>query len=272
MNPIARSGEARLPLPRGCPQRAFFLFIIAFLVISTSQAAPDRVYLRDGRILEGQVLSERGGLYTFLTGTSSGAHQQIPKQAVKFVLFGDRAKADQYLGLSRAARLGKDADVASATILPAEPFGEAIVQAVQSATQSIWIAAYYISGNITGPIKDFYDTIREKARAGLDVVLVCEYSTDTRPSVRDATLNFVEEHLARDGVKVLFIQGRKAMHKKMIIVDGKTVLLGSSNLTVAGTVGSNEMNVRVDSPVFARRAAADFARLRALAVPASEMK
>jgi len=55
-------------------------------------------------------------------------------------------------------------------------------------------------------------------------------------------------------------------------VDGQTVLLGSSNLTVAGTVGSNEMNLRVASPTFARRAAADFARLREKAIPASELK
>ena len=80
------------------------------------------------------------------------------------------------------------------------------------------------------------------------------------------------EELARDGITVLFIQGYKSMHKKMIIVDDKIVLLGSSNLTVAGTTGSDEMNVRVDSPAFAQQAAADFARLRTQAIPASELK
>lgn len=233
-------------------------------------AAPDRVYLRDGRVLEGQILGEQRGQYTFLT---DGKQQQMPKGSVKFVLYGDRAKADQFLGLNRAAQQAKGSeDTAPVRILPAEGFGEAIVPAVQSATQSIWIAAYYISGNMTGPIKEFYDTIRQKALAGLDVVLVCEYSTDTRPAVRMATQNFAQEELARDGVTVLLIQGKKTMHKKMIIVDGNTVLLGSSNLTVAGTVGSNEMNVRIDSPAFARRAMADFARLRALALPASGLR
>jgi phosphatidylserine/phosphatidylglycerophosphate/cardiolipin synthase-like enzyme len=150
--------------------------------------------------------------------------------------------------------LGKDADVAAATILPAEAFGRAPVPAVSAATQSIWIAAYYLSGHLSGPIQDFYTTLRQKARAGLDVVLICEFSAGTRPSVKNATLNFADE-LARDGITVRFIQGGKTMHKKMIVVDGRTVLLGSSNLTVAGTVGSNEMNVRIDSEPFARRAA-----------------
>ena len=242
-----------------------------FLADTTVFAAPDLVYLRDGRILEGQVCHEQREQYAFRADTPSASHQQIPKDAVKFILYGDRAKADQVFGLSHAAQLGQDAAFTSATILPTEAFGQALRATVQAATQTIWIAAYYMSGNISGPIEEFYDAIREKARSGLDVVMLCEYSAGTRPSVRQATLNYAEE-LARDGITVLFIQGYKSMHKKMIIVDGKIVLLGSSNLTVAGTTGSDEMNVRVDSPAFARQAAADFARLRTQAIPASELK
>lgn len=247
------------------------ILAVLFLAISSSLATPDRVYLRDGRTLEGQVVSEQRGQYAFRAASPANTHQQIPKDAVKFVLYGDRAKAEQVLGLRRAAQMGKAQEVTTATILPTEAFGQALTPTVQAATQSIWIAAYYISGNISGPIKDFYDTIREKARAGLDVVLVCEFSAGTSPAIRHATLNYAET-LAQDGVTVRFVQGYKTMHKKMIIVDGKTVLLGSSNLTVAGTVGSNEMNVRIDSPDFARQAAADFARLREKAIPANELK
>jgi phosphatidylserine/phosphatidylglycerophosphate/cardiolipin synthase-like enzyme len=242
-----------------------------FLAIYTTLAATDQIYLRDGQMLEGQIFSEQRSQYLFRATAPKSTHQQIPKDAVKFVLYGNQAKANQILGLMQAAQPGNDSTIASATILPTEAFGEALGPTAQTATQSIWVAAYYISGHIAGPIKGFYDTIREKARAGLDVVLICEFSAGTRPSVRNATLNYVEE-LARDGITVLFIQGYKTMHKKMIIVDGKTVLLGSSNLTVAGTVGSDEMNVRVDSPAFARQAVADFERLRARAIPASELK
>jgi phosphatidylserine/phosphatidylglycerophosphate/cardiolipin synthase-like enzyme len=250
---------------------AHTIIAILFLAISTAIAAPDRVYLRDGREFEGLILGEQRGQYTFRANSSGAAPQQIPKDAVKFVLYGDRTKAVQVLGLKQDAQMGQDASAASATILPTEAFGQALTPTVQAATQSIWIAAYYISGNITGPIQEFYDTIREKARAGLDVVLVCEFSAGTRPAIRHATLNYADT-LSQSGVTVLFIQGYKTMHKKMVIVDGQTVLLGSSNLTVAGTVGSNEMNLRVASPTFARRAAADFARLREKAIPASELK
>ncbi|MCZ7592644.1 MAG: phosphatidylserine/phosphatidylglycerophosphate/cardiolipin synthase family protein [Kiritimatiellae bacterium] len=247
---------------------AFVLFLLA---VNTALAAPDLIYLRDGRMLEGQVMNELRDQYSFRASAGIPASQQIPKDAVKFVVYGDPAKARQVLGLDQAARLGKNTDLATATILPTEAFGQSLGPVVQAATQSIWITAYYVSGFIEGPIKVFYETIRAKARAGLDVVMICEFSAGTRPAVRNATLNFVKE-LSRDGVTVLFIQGGKTMHKKMIIVDGKTVLLGSSNLTVAGTVGSNEMNVQVDSPTFAKRAASDFARLRARAIPATELK
>jgi len=242
-----------------------------FLAISTTLAATDQIYLRDGRMLEGQIFSEQRNQYLFRATAPRSTHQQIPKDAVKFVLYGDQAKARQVLGLKQTTQPGKDSMIASATILPTEAFGKALGPTAQAATQSVWIAVYYISGYIAGPIKEFYDTIREKARSGLDVVMICEFSAGTRPSVRNATLNYAAE-LERDGITVLFIQGYKTMHKKMIIVDGKTVLLGSSNLTVAGTVGSNEMNVRVDSAAFARQAMADFVRLRTHAIPASELK
>lgn len=235
---------------------------------AAAQPSPDRVYLRDGRILEGRIMGERGGQYTFVAET----HQQIPKAAVKFVVYADPVRADQYLGLSRASRLGKDPDTASVTILPAEAYGEAIVPVAQAATQSIRIAAYYITGMTSGPIKEFYDVLRTKARSGVEVAMVCEYSADTRPSVRNATRNFVEEHLAPDGVALHFVTGGKTMHKRLIIVDGRTVLLGSSNLTGAGTMTSTELNARIESARFARRAMADFERLRALAVPADKLK
>lgn len=246
-------------------------FAALLLALTTSLATSDRVYLRDGQIMDGQVMGESRGQYAFRASATTSSPQQIPKDAVKFVVYGDPAKARQVLGLDRAIRLGKDADMTSVTILPTEAFGRALGPAVQTATQSIWVTAYYLSGHLSGPIQEFYEGLRERARAGLDVVMICEFSTGTRPSVRHATLNFTEE-LSRDGITVLFIQGGKTMHKKMIIIDGKTVLLGSSNLTVAGTMGSNEMNVRVDSPAFARRAASDFARLRDRAIPATDLK
>lgn len=247
------------------------IMIAMLLASSTAGAAPDRIYLRDGQEFDGQILNEQRGHYVFQPTSSTSPLQQIPKEAVKFVLYGNPDRAEQTLGLNRALQVGADDSDASATILPTEAFGQALTPTVQAATQSIWIAAYYISGNITGPIEEFYDTIRAKARAGVDVVLICEFSAGTRPAIRHATLNYAET-LARDGVTVRFIQGYKTMHKKMIIVDEKTVLLGSANLTVAGTVGSNEMNVRINSPAFARKAADDFTRLREKAIPASELR
>jgi phosphatidylserine/phosphatidylglycerophosphate/cardiolipin synthase-like enzyme len=68
------------------------------------------------------------------------------------------------------------------------------------------------------------------------------------------------------------VSERKAQHKKLLMVDGALVFLGSSNLTAAGTQHSEEMNLRVHSQAFARQVATDFKRLRVRAVPLDEWK
>jgi len=51
----------------------------------------------------------------------------------------------------------------------------------------------------------------------------------------------------------------------MILVDGRIALLGSSNLTMAGTLQSDEMNVEIRQPDFIARVHRDFERLFASA-------
>jgi len=252
-------------------RKAASALLVAILCWASASALAeaDRLHLRDGRELEGRVVREVNAVYTVAV-TEPSRMLSIPKQAVAYVLYGDRARAERYLDLERATRLGKDASRAAVTFLPAEAFGEAIIEAVSKARHSIWITVYIISGSVSGRIAEFYELLREKARSGVDVVMICEFSSGTRPSLRHATLNFVEG-LARDNVEVVFIQEYKSMHKKMIIVDKKCVLLGSSNLTLTGTRFSNEMNVWIRSKPFAHQVVEDFKRLRARAKPATEL-
>lgn len=64
--------------------------------------------------------------------------------------------------------------------------------------------------------------------------------------------------MARYGMKVYLLGERKILHKKLVIVDGKIVFLGSSNLTTAGTVYNQDLNLRVENPDFVRQVIADF--------------
>lgn len=240
-------------------------------IASVTLAEIDQIHLRDGKIIEGVVLNEVRSVYTVQSTEAARKQLQIPKHAVKFIVYGDRSKTDQYLGLSRIARSTKGAALGTATLLPTQAFAQAALEAVRGATNSIWMTAYYISGAKSGQIREIYDTLREKVKSGVSVVLVCEFSSGTRPAIRHATLNVASE-LAADKIEVLFIQEYRSMHKKMIIVDGNTVFLGSSNLTQAGTESSNEMNVQIATKAFARRAIEDFQRIRSRAKTIDQLK
>ena len=78
--------------------------------------------------------------------------------------------------------------------------------------------------------------------------------------------------LWEEEIDVLFMQNYKVLHKKLVVVDGETVWLGSSNLTMAGMGISNEANVRIADATVAGQAEEDFRRLRQMAKPLSELK
>ena len=54
------------------------------------------------------------------------------------------------------------------------------------------------------------------------------------------------------------MSGYRILHKKMILVDNQSAFLGSANLTMAGTLQSDEMNVEIRQPAFVTRMHKDF--------------
>jgi len=183
--------------------------------------------------------------------------QTIPKAAVQTVFYDDPAQANRVLGIQEAARCHAKGNPYPIRLLPTRPFGKTILETVQNAQTSIWVSAYYISGSATTPIRDFYATLQEKAKQGLDVLIVTEYGPGTSARVREATYNFARE-LESSGIRILFVKERRILHKKMILVDGRIALLGSSNLTMAGTLQSDEMNMEIQQPTFVTQMHKDF--------------
>ena len=84
-------------------------------------------------------------------------------------------------------------------------------------------------------------------------------------------LNFAST-LATGNVQVRFMQAYKVMHKKLVVVDGETVWLGSANLTTAGLSISSEANVRIQDTTVAGAAEQDVRSLFEQAKPLSELK
>lgn len=248
--------------------RIFAILALLLLFVREACASFDQISLRDGQTLNGKLLSEQRNEYLFQPNTPGATVRRIPKQAVRFVIYSDPARANQALGISRARRL-TESGLSVAGILPAKPFGQAILGAVKGAQTSIWITAYFISGSRTSPIRDFYETLQRKAQEGVEVIVISEFGPGTSAHVRNTTFNFARE-LGRAGIQVRFMRERRVLYKKLIIVDGKAVFLGSANLTMSGTLRNNEINVRIVDPSFARRATEDFRRMLALSKGAAD--
>ena len=214
--------------------------------------------------MTGSILVVQSDAYLFRNYSPGSVMQTIPKAAVKTVFYDDPAQASKVLAIPAAIQRHAKGPPGPIRLLPTRPFGQTILEAVQNAQTSIWISAYYISGSATRPIKDFYTALSQKAQEGLDVVIVSEFGPGTSSRVREATYNFACE-LKQSGIRVLFIRERRILHKKMILVDDQIAILGSSNLTMAGTLQSDEMNVEIRQPQFVAQMHADFERLFASA-------
>ena len=113
--------------------------------------------------------------------------------------------------------------------------------------------------------------MEDKARQGLEVIVISEYGPGTGARVREATYNFART-LEQSGVRVLFMSGYRILHKKMILVDNQNAFLGSANLTMAGTLQSDEMNVHIHQPAFVARMRKDFEKIMASAKYAEVLK
>ncbi len=278
-DPADRKGKAVSPRPprngAGTPPRRFFMassFLIWLCLAHVAFAQLDVFHMRDGSTLTGNIVGETADAYRTLIQTPTAPMMtNVPVRAVRYVVYGTPQKARANLDLDRVARSLNARDTATVRFLPTEAFGDSVNEAVAAARGRIWILAFYISGGMDPTIDAFYNTLRAKARAGLDVRIISEFGAGTPMPIRHGTANFTHT-LQADGIQVSFIQEYRVMHKKVLIVDGNVLFLGSSNLTGAGVKTSDEFNVRIESEPLVRRAEADFLRMARQAKTFEELK
>lgn len=243
--------------------RIGLLLALWTLTATSAVASVDRLHLRDDSTVSGSILTQDRDGYRIVTATLRGpAGTNVALHAVRYVEYSTPENARRWLQAEETARaLGARTD-ARVTVLTTEPFGEAIVEAVRKARERIWIMAYYVSGSSQQLIRTFYETLKEKARAGVDVRIVAEFGTSTPMPIRNATREFGAE-LEKSGIEMIYLtSARKAQHKKLLLVDRDKVFLGSSNLTAAGTLSNDELNVLVEGAEFVRVIENDFALMQ----------
>lgn len=95
----------------------------------------------------------------------------------------------------------------------------------------------------------------EAAERGLEVRLYLESGKDESGDVTLENKKSADK-LMRRGVTVRFDKKDVITHTKLVVVDEKTVYIGSHNLTHSALKYNNELSVRIDSVFFARNALA----------------
>jgi len=125
-----------------------------------------------------------------------------------------------------------------------------ILQAMQNATQSIYIQQLEMSLSWNGVESPFLVLLKEKAAEGLDVRLFLNDNPSYSSSAAD-----IEAALNGTGIKVQLCSTDKspfsAIHNKGMIIDNRTVLISSVNWNEVSVRDNREAAVLIDNPTAA---------------------
>jgi phosphatidylserine/phosphatidylglycerophosphate/cardiolipin synthase-like enzyme len=121
----------------------------------------------------------------------------------------------------------------TAAFSPKQGATDLVVDTIQSANRSIYVAAYYFTS------KPIADALAAARRRGVDIKIVLDRSQN------GARGNMLEYFAAND-IPVRINNKYKIMHNKYMIIDGQTLQLGSFNYTESAET-KNAENVLVIS-------------------------
>ena len=99
-------------------------------------------------------------------------------------------------------------------------FWDALLNDIQSAKKSIYIEMYSFFGN-TEDSHDFVELLAEKAKAGIEVVLVFDSFGSRELSISAVT------KMEKAGIEVLFFSNLlRRTHRKIMIIDDQIAFFG----------------------------------------------
>jgi len=151
-------------------------------------------------------------------------------------------------------------------VIPPGQYEATALTAIQSAKKSVHLFLYLFnlpSGRASGPGR-LAEALIDARRRGVEVdVLLDAGDSPFDPLDRNRA---VVEALARGGVGVAYVDG-KILHAKVLVVDRKTVILGSSNWTSAAFESNVEADVVMTSTTAAEGLLARMAAVARRAPP-----
>ena len=156
---------------------------------------------------------------------------------------------------SQPLETGKDhsTDACSVMMLHDRDYFSSLIRAVDGAQREIVMSFFYFK---TNGYKDNYpdivlDHLIRASKRGVSVRILLERGKDASSKV-DRHNRETAARLRGTGIIVAFDSPRITNHTKVIVIDGRSVLLGSHNLTASALKYNNELSVLIESPAVAR--------------------
>jgi phosphatidylserine/phosphatidylglycerophosphate/cardiolipin synthase-like enzyme len=152
-------------------------------------------------------------------------------------------------GCQRKEPLEPPYDTTALVVVSNRDYAPLLLSSITGAGESIHVIMYlmkhYPEDSLNG-VSQLQDALIAAAQTNTDVKVILEKS-DYNSSL-NASNGSTFVYLDSMGLDVRFDPPSVTTHAKLVIVDGKTVFLGSSNWTRSALEDNNEMNVKIQDP------------------------
>lgn len=134
-------------------------------------------------------------------------------------------------------------------------YEQAVIDLLDKARDSITISMFILKpGDYDKhPINRLMRDLEEALERGVSVTLYLNTKTgESDPSLSEVGQGQAFDALRQKGAQILPVTSRYMLHDKMLIVDGRFVVIGSTNWSLSALTGNLESTVLIDSPALAK--------------------
>ena len=131
---------------------------------------------------------------------------------------------------------------------------QAVLGAINKAQKEIIMAMYLVSyqpDNPHNPVTKLLESLVTAKERGVKIRIILEYDWLPEGEKRASNMR-VYEYLRSTGIDAFLDTAGPSTHAKAIVIDQRTVILGSSNWSQTALEGNNEINVKIDSSQLAQ--------------------
>ena len=133
-------------------------------------------------------------------------------------------------------------------------YRSALLEAIRGAEESIRVTTYVTAFSFkkpTNPVNEVMAALLRKHREKVPVFFILDGPKKGASNFRPST--FFMKYLDGQGVLCAVQQGKPTLHMKMVLIDQRTVFIGSHNLTRASIRNPLDCSVEICKPELVRQ-------------------